>query len=313
MALLLLTGCGKKEASIEKASLEKNLQASAKNGARIAQTFYQPAPSHNSAFQALIDQAQPGDEIVLQAGDHYIVNPIIFPVGKNGVTIRGEDNAIVRKAPNGGQVGIIIWGNNNTIHHVELDGGTLPESGIMIYGADNKVTDSDIHHCGNAGILLHNGAGPSCVRNIVEGCTIFLNAHVGVSQSGHCDGRIAWCQIYQNGYEGITIDAHSDNNVTDHNLIADNNTGCAVGGIGIDGSNGNDITNNTIRDNKCRSGITFQNNLGGCDGTIVTGNTIINNAEWGILEIWTRYRNTNSLFASNTISGNPKGPHHVIQ
>lgn len=289
------------------------------NGKRVSEasfgvqgvTYYQSAPSYNSAFQALIDQASPGDQIVLRAGSHYVTNPITLQ-GKNGITIIGEDGAVIRKASSAGVVGILIWSDYNTIHHVDLDGGMLPESGIMIYGGHNNITDCRIHNCGNAGILLHMGAGPACVMNVIEGCKVYYNAHVGISQSGHCDGRIAWCQIYENGYEGITVDNGSHNNVINKNEIRHNNTQCAVGGIGIDASNGNDITNNDIHHNYCRSGITFQNNVGGCDGTIVTGNTIHDHPQYGILERWTQYPNTNSLFANNTFWNNAWGDHHII-
>jgi hypothetical protein len=259
----------------------------------------------------LINAASRGDEIVLRAGSHYVTTPITLQ-GKNSITIRGEDGAVIRKASNAGVVGILIQSDYNTIHHLELDGGTLAESGIMIYGGHNNITDCKIHHCGNAGILLHMGAGPACVMNIVEGCKIYNNAHVGVSQSGHCDGRIAWCQIWENGYEGITIDNGSHNNAILSNEIHHNNSQSAVGGIGIDGSNGNDIKNNNIHHNYCRSGITFQNNVGGCDGTIVTDNQISYNAQYGILERWAQYPNTNALLANNTMVGNGLGDHHII-
>lgn len=277
----------------------------------VSTTYYQPAPSYNSAFQALIDQAQPGDVIVLQSGSHYVTNPITLR-GKNGITIRGEDGAVIRKASNAGVVGILIWSDYNTIHHLELDGGELSESGIMIYGGHNNITDCRIHNCGNAGILLHMGAGPVCSVNKIEGCKVYYNDHVGISQSGHCDGNISWCQIYENGYEGITVDNGSHNNVISYNEIHHNNRYCAVGGIGVDASNGNDIVNNNIHDNYCGSGITFQNNVGGCDGTIVADNQINNNNQYGILERWTRYRNTNSLFANNTMTGNGLGTHRII-
>lgn len=311
LLLLTVTGCSKKQ-GMEKA--EQSLTDSQKSSQvnRIAgTTYYQSAPSYNSAFQSLINTAVSGDVIVLRAGSHYVTNPIVIPAGKNGITIIGEDGAVVRKASSGGVVGILIAGDYNTIHHIELDGGTLPESGIMIYGGHNNITDCKIHHCGNAGILLHMGAGPACVVNLIEGCWIYDNAHVGISQSGHCDGRISWCQIWGNGYEGITVDNGSHNNVITWNEIRNNNTQCAVGGIGLDNSNGTDIQHNNIHHNYCRSGITFQNNIGGCDGTIVTDNQINYNAQYAILERWTQFPNTNSLFANNQMIGNGWGTHHI--
>jgi hypothetical protein len=302
IACCIISACKKPNTEKTTSGITKGLSAT---------TYYQPAPSYNSAFQALINQAQPGDVIVLASGSHYVTTPITLQ-GKNGITIRGEDGAVIRKASSANVVGILIWSDYNTIHHLEIDGGELPESGIMVYGGHNNLTDLKIHNCKNAGILLHMGAGPSCVMNKIEGCHIYYNGNVGISQSGHCDGHIKWCTIYENGYEGITIDNGSHNNVVFQNNIHHNNTKCAVGGIGIDGSNGNDIVDNDIISNYCRSGITFQNNVGGCDGTIVTDNTITGHAQYGILERWTQYANTNSLFANNILTGNAWGPHHII-
>lgn len=312
LMLLVISGCGKKAELVKAEQALADSRKSAKVNLLAGTTYYQSAPSYNSAFQTLIDNAVSGDVIVLRAGSHYVTNPIVIPAGKDGITIIGETGAVVRKAWNTGVVGILISGNYNTIHHIELDGGNLAESGIMIYGGHNNITDCKIHHCGNAGILLHMGAGPSCVVNLIEGCQIYNNAHVGISQSGHCDGRISWCQIYDNGYEGITVDNGSHNNVISSNEIHHNNSQCAVGGIGIDASNGTDIINNNIHHNYCRSGITFQNNVGGCDGTIITDNTISYHPQYGILRRNTQYPTTNTLIANNTMVGNAWGNLGII-
>jgi hypothetical protein len=306
IAVMLFAGCSKNEPV--KQTDAKVIGNTKKKVTGV--TYYQSAPSYNSAFQALINAASPGDEIVLRTGSHYVTTPITLQ-GKNNITIRGEDGAVIRKASSSGVVGILIWSDYNTIHHLELDGGGLPESGIMIYGGHNNITDCKIHNCGNAGILLHMGAGPVCSFNKIEGCKIYYNSHVGISQSGHCDGNISWCQIYENGYEGITVDNGSHNNVIASNEVRNNNTACAVGGIGLDNSNGTDIINNNIHHNACRSGITFQNNIGGCDGTYVGNNIIAYNARYGIEERWTQYANTNSWFNANTYTGNGWGTTHI--
>jgi hypothetical protein len=73
---------------------------------------------------------------MLRTGSHYVTTPITLPVGKNNITIRGEANAVIRKAPNTFNAAAIeITGNYNTIDLVELDGGNLPEAGIIIYGS----------------------------------------------------------------------------------------------------------------------------------------------------------------------------------
>jgi len=283
-------------------------------------TYYLNAPSNNSALQSLVNRATDNDIIILRSGSHYITTPITFPVGKNNITIRGENGAVVRKSPNSYNAAAFeISGNYNTIDLIELDGGNLPEAGIIVYGQHNTISNSKIHNCGNsaavgAGILLHNNGNPVCSYNTVIGSSVYYNYMVGISQHGHSNGTIRDNQIYENGAEGLTIDILSHNNYVYNNWIHKNNTGNrGVGGIGIDDSNGNRIDNNTIDYNQYKSGITFQNNIGGCDGTTVTNNRINYNAQYGITERWTQYANTNtSSFTTDQFIGNSLGTTTII-
>ncbi len=283
-------------------------------------TYYLPASSTSADLQAMVDRATDYDVIMLQSGSHYITTPIRFAAGKNNITIRGESGAVVRKAPNSYNAAAFeITGNYNTIDLIELDGGNLPEAGIIIYGQHNTVSNSKIHNCGNssavgAGILIHNNGNPVCCYNTVIGCSVYYNYMVGVSQHGHSNGTIRDNQLYQNGAEGLTIDVLSHNNYIYNNWIHQNNTGNrGVGGVGIDDSNGNRIDNNTIDYTQYASGITFQNNIGGCDGTTVTNNHINYNAQYGITERWTQYSDTNtSSFSSNEFTGNTLGATTII-
>ncbi|WP_375417261.1 right-handed parallel beta-helix repeat-containing protein [uncultured Hymenobacter sp.] len=284
-----------------------------------AATYYLSAPSNSAALQALVDQAVAGDIIVLRTGDHYITTPIRLPVGKNGITIRGEAAAVLRKAPNTYNAAAFeVSGNDNVFDLLEIDGGNLPEAGILLYGQHNTVSNSKIHNCGSAaglgaGILLHNSGNPVCARNIVIGCSVYYNYMVGISQNGHSDGIIQDNRIYENGAEGLTIDIRSHNNVVTNNWIHLNNTADrGVGGVGIDFANGNRLDNNTIDFTRFRSGITFQNNIGGCDGTVVSNNHINNNEGYGILERWTQFRNTNTGFQNNELLNNRRGPQMII-
>lgn len=284
-----------------------------------ATTYYQAAPGSSAALQALVNQAVAGDIIVLRTGSHYITEPIRLPVGKNGIIIRGETGAVVRKAPNSYPAAAFeISGNNNTLDLLDLDGGNLPEAGIIIYGQRNTISNSRVHNCGNAaalgaGILLHNSGNPVCSLNTVIGCAVYYNYMVGISQNGHSDGTIRDNQIYENGAEGLTVDILSHNNYIYNNWIHLNNTANrGVGGVGIDYANGNRLDNNTIDFTRFRSGITFQNNIGGCDGTIVSNNRINNNEGYGILERWTQYSNTNSSFQNNQLNNNLLGTHFIL-
>ncbi len=283
-----------------------------------ATTFYQSAPSDNSAFQTLINQAQSGDVVVLRAGNHYVNKPIRLPAGKDGITIRGEAGAVVRKAPNAYNAAAFeITGNNNTLDLLELDGGNLPEAGIIIYGQHNTVSNSLVHNCGNAaalgaGILL-DGGHTVCAFNTVIGCKVYYNYMVGVSQYAHSDGTVRDNQIYENGAEGLTVDIRSHNNLIANNYIHLNNTADrGVGGVGTDDANGNRFDGNTIDFTHFRSGLTFQNNIGGCDGVSVTNNHINNNDGYGILERFVQYADTHMTFANNELLNNKLGGQAIM-
>ncbi|WP_316825421.1 right-handed parallel beta-helix repeat-containing protein [Pedobacter miscanthi] len=281
-------------------------------------TYTLPANSNSADFQALINGAVAGDIILLETGSHFVTNTVNLPVGKNNIIIRGQAGAVIRKAPNTvPHAAITISGNYNTVDLVEIDGGNLPEGGIIIYGLRNTISNSKIHNCGNAtakgaGILIHDKGTPVCALNTVIGCSVYYNYMVGVSQHGHSDGVIRDNRIYENGAEGLTVDIQSHNNYVYNNTIDKNNKfNRGVGGIGIDDSNGNRVHNNTVSNTFYRSGITFQNNIGGCDGTSVANNTLINNAGYGILQRFTDYANTNTGITGNIYSGNTLGNTYI--
>ncbi|MDB5013951.1 MAG: hypothetical protein JWQ25_2153, partial [Daejeonella sp.] len=291
----------------------------AKSGTTIsAVTRYQNAPGNSASIQALVNQSGPGDLIILRSGSHYITTPIVLGVGKNSITIRGEAGTVVRKATNSYNAAAFeISGNYNTVDLIEIDGGNLPEAGIIIYGQHNTVSNSSIHNCGNssavgAGILMHNSGNPVCALNTIIGCKVYYNYMVGISQNGHSDGTIRDNQIYENGAEGLTIDIRSHNSYVYNNWIHLNNkNNRGVGGIGIDFSNGSIIDNNTIDYTAFKSGITFQNNIGGCDGNIIKNNRINNNAQYAIEQRFTQYSNTNISFTNNTMNANSLGTTHI--
>ena len=283
-----------------------------------ATTFYQSAPSSNSAFQALVNQAQAGDVIILRAGSHYVTTPIQLPQGKNSVTIRGEAGAVVRKAANSYNAAAFeITGNNNTLDLLDLDGGNLPEAGIIIYGQHNTVSNSSVHNCGNstavgAGILL-DGGHTACALNTVIGCKVYYNYMVGVSNSRHTNGTIRDNQLYENGAEGLTMDIASHNGYVYNNWVHLNNTGNrGVGGIGTDATNGTRFDSNTVDYTHFKSGLTFQNNIGGCDGVIVSNNHFNNNDGYGILERFTQYADTHMTFTNNERANNKLGAQTII-
>ena len=318
LLIIILSAC-RKTSNLKIGDQTDALTAATSKALRIASvTVYLAANSNSADFQSLVNSAAAGDVIILRTGSHYVTTPITLPVGKNSITIRGESGAVIRKAPNTfNATAIEIQGNANTVDLIELDGGNLPEAGIIIYGQQNTISNSKIHNCGSsaaagAGILLHNLGSPVCALNKVIGCSVYYNYMVGVSQHGHSDGTIRDNQIYQNGAEGLTVDILSHNNYIYNNTLNLNNANNrGVGGIGIDDSNGNRIDNNTISNTYYKSGITFQNNVGGCDGTTVSNNHLTNNAQYGILQRFTQYVNTNTGLVNNIYSGNGFGTSYI--
>ena len=180
-----------KKDKIQTADPTTESQKGASNTVSATTTVYLPVNSNSASFQTLVNAAVDGDVIILRTGNHYVTTPISLPIGKNNITIRGEAGAVIRKAPNSYSAAAIeIRGNNNIIDLIELDGGNLPEAGIIIYGQRNTISNSKIHNCGNssalgAGILLHNTGNPVCSYNTVVGCSVYYNYMVGVSQNGH--------------------------------------------------------------------------------------------------------------------------------
>ena len=284
-----------------------------------ATTFYLAAPGNSANLQALVNQAKSGDVIILRTGSHYVTEPIRLPAGKNGITIRGEQGAVVRKAANSYNAAAFeLTGSYNTIDLLELDGGNLPEAGIIIYGQHNTVSNSSVHNCGSAagvgaGILL-DGGHTACALNTVIGCKVYYNYMVGVSNSRHTDGTIRDNQLYENGAEGLTVDIGSHNGYVYNNWIHLNNTGNrGVGGIGTDATNGTRFDNNTVDFTHFKSGLTFQNNIGGCDGVLVTNNRFNNNDGYGILERFTQYADTHMTFTNNQLLNNKQGTQTIIR
>ncbi|SEA80904.1 right-handed parallel beta-helix repeat-containing protein [Pedobacter hartonius] len=307
----LLSACRKDSAVKTDDMLSANAKGSAISNVNAATTYYLAANSNSADFQALVNSAVDGDVIILRTGSHYVTTGIRLPAGKNGIVIRGEAGAVIRKATNTSPVAAItITGNYNTIDQIELDGGDLPEAGIILYGQHNTISNSKIHNCGNAtargaGILIHNLGTPVCAFNSVIGCSVYYNYMVGVSQNGHSGGTIKNNNIYESGAEGLTIDILSHNCYVYGNTIDKNNKyNRGVGGIGIDDSNGSKVDQNTVSNTYYRSGITFQNNIGGCDGAVISNNHLTNNTAYGILERYTNYQNTNKSFTGNIFSGN---------
>ncbi|AMJ66320.1 hypothetical protein [Hymenobacter sp. PAMC 26628] len=96
--------------------------------------------------------------VILRAGRHYVTTPIRLTAGKDGVAIRGEAEAVVRKAPASHHAAAFeITDDNNTPDLLELDDGNLPEAGLIGHGQHNTVSNSPVQNCGSAAALEAGG------------------------------------------------------------------------------------------------------------------------------------------------------------
>ena len=270
------------------------------SGGRAA-TRYLPGSSidQTSLFQSLVDQSVAGDVIVVQSGNHFLSG--IVNVYKNGIVINGDSGNAIRKSGNVSCLDLNGW--DITLNGLYIDGGNRPEPCIRVFGSRQQILNSTFRNSGHSGILLHNSN-----LNNIQGCAVYYNIIVGISQWASSDNTIQWCQIYENGAEGITIDGGSHNVRIHDNWIHQNNRPHrGVGGIGIDASNGAWIFHNTIDFNGF-DGIKFQNNLCcGIDGVRIYDNQNISYNERAAVGRRYTYPITNMGFWGNTCVGNPSG------
>lgn len=265
-----------------------------------ASTYYLAASSSDqtSAFQALVNAAATGDQIILETGSHYLGSTVSIT---KSITITGQTDAIVRKS--NGVSCIDLNCDYITMDNVYIDGGGLNEPCMRVYSDYNTITSCTFRNGGVSGLMLHTAN-----NNTIYSCKAYYNYVVGISQYASSDNTIANCQMYENGGEGLTIDCNSHNCMVYDNWIHKNNLEHrGVGGIGIDQSNGAWIHDNTI-DYNGYHGVRFQNNEGACDGVRIYDNDNISYNEGCAVSARTDlYDVTNFGWWGNTCTGNSDG------
>jgi parallel beta-helix repeat protein len=263
-----------------KKAAETPLQVNTLAAVQAATIRYLPAlngASETAAFQSLIDLSASGDQIIVQAGNHYFNGTV--HINKSGLTITGDHSTtaptnFLRKTGTVSVIDVDAGVTNTVVDWLYIDGGNLPEPDMRVFGSYTSIYNSHFRNSGNSGLLIHQA---NHVR--IEGVKCYYNYMVGLSQSGSSDNTILNSQVYENGAEGLTIDVYSHNCEVNNVYVHLNNTGSrGVGGIGIDASNGAHIHNCTIDQTKGH-GIRFQNNLNVVDdGCQIYDNQINNNS-----------------------------------
>lgn len=265
-----------------------------------------PGNAREVPIQNAINASVSGDIVLLKAGDHYLTGEVQLPAGKNGVIIRAETGAIVRKASNSNISAFRVDGNNNTFDKVEIDGGLKPQNGVLVFGDGTRFLNCKFHHCGNAGILFQDA-----VNSVVTGGAYNNNGGVGISQNNSPGADITGASsssrvlANNNGLEALTIDLGSDNCFVQY-MTGNTNQG-GVGNVGEDDANGAWLYNCIFNGHPKRSGVSFQNNVGPCDGPRIWNSTLNNNNDYPIHIRNVQYPVTNAGFQGNTYTGNALG------
>lgn len=237
--------------------------------------------------QEAVDLAEPGDTVVLGAGDWHgpvRIDKAIRLTSRGGVLVGEEGSTLVIEAPGVVVDHLVVRGSGDDLRGPDCCIWIGPE------GTNAVVTDSELTDC-LFGIWLHEVRGARLERNRVvgrpderpptkgNGIHLFNSEHLTVSHNvveGARDG------IYVSATEDSVIRGNtvsnqrygihymfSYDNTIDGNL-ANNNSG----GIALMESRGLTVTNNIAKNNK-RQGILFRD----VQYTRIVGNTVEANAE----------------------------------
>lgn len=272
------------------------------------------------AIQSAIDSSSSQSVVYLPSGT-YKINSALF-IKKSNTRITGDGVGVTKifTGNDGNYAAIdvrtsLAAGNlyNITIENLTIDGNKAnrPTAGgngiLLLCNTQNSITDTrilnvEIYNCRNAGILMEGRnfpAWPASVpsddayrveRTQVNGCVIFNNDGVGISQFKASNSKITECTLFNNGLENITIDIRSNGCIVDGNTFFKHLGG--TGNIGVDTGDACVISNNFI-DNEndttasagFRTGIALNSQIPALQGntdTVITGNVILNCSDNGI-------------------------------
>ncbi len=273
------------------------------------------------SLQAALNEADPGDTIIVQGGVYReslnITMPVIL-VGRGRPLLDGNaiGSAITIKA-DGARVsgfeirtlrrtGIHVLSRNNVIENNTisgcLDGIRLDHShsnsiasndinnntnGITLYGSEgntiknNSIRDNNINEESDCGIFLIYSAG-----NLIQGNDLMDNGDCSISLRSSSNNSVMSNNVTRNDWYGISLSESSN-----RNLIAGNNASSNhEAGIYLDSSRQNLIRGNTARDNAKGIYLSYDSN-----DNILEENNVSNN-EKGL--------NLANHSSNNTIVGN---------
>jgi len=204
-------------------------------------------------------------------------------------TAFSHENNIIQNNIWSNEIGGVILnalGQNNIISEnaITLNGGY----GVYLWASNNTIINNNISLNDGKGILLDT----YCFNNTISGNKIYTNNQSGIELKTSSKYNMIAYNNVSNNVDGILIESSSNNNVISNNKVTSNN----INGICIEISDFNIIRDNNISDNFLGIELTSSNN------NIIFGNTHSNNT-YGL---GFGYSNDNKII-ENMISNNAYG------
>jgi len=290
-----------------------------------ARTIY--VPDDYAKIQWAVNNASAGDTIIVRDGIYYesitvskqltiksengTANCIVNGTGSDVFTLKADGIRIEGFTITGGENGIYILSNNNTIINNNIRSNN--EDGIELWSNSNIISNNNISSNFD-GIELYDSDNNSISTNIIrsnkwDGIFLWHSNNNIISNnnisSNNDDGIFLYFSdnnsiseniIRSNKWEGICLSV-SNNNSISNNIIGSNNDD----GICLGYSNNNSISNNKIRSNN-EDGIFLLNS----NNNSISNNNISSNNFDGI-GLW----NSNNNIISNNIIGSNNGGIHL--
>ena len=195
-----------------------------------ATTIY--VPDNYSTIQDAIDNANPGDTIIVRDGTYYEnINVTV-----ENLTIRSENgsaNCILDGGDSGS--GIILNADGVTIEGFTIRNSSWEGAGIKVISNFNTLINNNLLE-NYGGIWLDSSSNNSITYN-----NISSNNWLGICLSSSSNNNITNNNIYSNNEGGIWLDSSSSNSVTYNNISSNNWFGICLGL-----SSNNKITNNVM-------------------------------------------------------------------
>jgi|GEM_PF-4648049 parallel beta-helix repeat protein len=202
-------------------------------------------PDAYSSIQDAINDAEPGDVIIVYPGEYspITVNKQLILKG-----IQGEDVTVINAYSQGS--GVILKSDGVVFEGFTVkNSGSWPEAGIKIISSNNTVSNCNIIDNGYYGIFIYYSAN----NNTISGNRIGNN-YYGIATYYSKGNRLVSNELKNNFY-AISLSTYSNNNTLKGNSVFENDYG-----IFLESSSNNILRNNSILNNRYNFGVWGRNN-----------------------------------------------------